>query len=206
MDGIKGFLGGGVGGSLRNKLSILLDGAFGSLNSKGFSDRSISKLAVRFESLTDSSAAGVRRSAGLSGLLLLILELFPRLRTTSSLVAGPSAEALLKESRAAGSGNEAVRLPSVGMESALPLLAFGFELKASVAAFAAAGGRLLRVAAIRDDEGLAPSLPGLNVLSIPPLFSGLGDLESFFGRTLELGVTLKVGVKVGSSGPPFSCG
>jgi len=176
---VNGFLGGGIGGSLRNKLSILLDVAFGSLNSKGLSDRSISKLAVRFESSPDSSPADARTSAGLSGLLLPMLVGFPGLRVASSLCPELSAEALLNESRAGGSGIEAVRAPSLGIDAALPLNR-GVDPKASVAAFpAAAGGRLRRVVTIRDED--LPSFPGLNVFSIPPLFSGLGDRETFLG-------------------------
>ena len=61
--------------------------------------------------------------------------------------------------------------------------------QASPAALEAAGGPSLRpTAALGDFDGLFPSFPGLNVVSIRPFLSGLGVLDvSFEGAGTEGG-------------------
>lgn len=90
----------------------------------------------------------------------------------------------------------------MGVPTDLPALGRDVEVNASVAAFAAAGGRFLRLGASFDDEDRSRSRPpGRNVLNMLVFFSGLGVLEFFFGGTDS------VGVNSGSAGDGIdSCG
>lgn len=71
----------------------------------------------------------------------------------------------------------------------LPALGRDVVVNASVAAFAAAGGRFLRLGASLDDEDRSRSRPpGRSVLNMLVFFSGLGVLEFFFCGTDSIGV------------------